>query len=87
MSVRKIDCMLGLEFGEKLLTMDVRLKKEYHHALMGNVEVGYGTENRYLGRLFSMWSSDHARVSLIGNVNNLNETRKPGRSRHSLPIR
>lgn len=48
MSVRKIDCMLGLEFGEKLLTMDVRLKKEYHHALMGNVEVGYGTETGIL---------------------------------------
>lgn len=82
---KDIDRMLGLEFGEKLLTMDVRLKKEYHHAFMGNVEAGYGTENRYLGRLFSMWSSDHARVSLIGNVNNLNETRKPGMEQTFTP--
>lgn len=82
---RTIDKMLGSGFGEKLLTMDVKLKKEYHHAYMGNVEAGYGTENRYMGRLFSMWTSDHARVSLIGAVNNLNETRKPGMEQAFIP--
>lgn len=73
-----IDKLLGEGYGKKVLTMDVKLKKEYHHNYMGNLEGGYGTENRYLGRLFSMWNSDHARLSLIGNINNMNETRKPG---------
>lgn len=75
---KDIDKILGKDYGKKELTMDVKLKKEYHHNFMGNVEGGYGTENRYLGRLFGMWNSDHARISLIGNVNNLNEVRKPG---------
>ncbi|MBD5278469.1 MAG: carboxypeptidase-like regulatory domain-containing protein [Bacteroides sp.] len=75
---KDIDRLLGEDYGKKILTMDVKLKKEYHHNFMGNVEAGYGTEDRYLGRLFAMWNSDHARVSLIGNVNNMNETRKPG---------
>lgn len=73
-----IDKLLGEDYGKKILTMDVKLKKEYHHNYMGNVEAGYGTEDRYLGRLFAMWNSDHARLSLIGNINNMNEIRKPG---------
>lgn len=73
-----IDKLLGEGYGKKVLTMDVKLKKDYHHNFMGNLEGGYGTENRFLGRLFTMWNSDHARLSLIGNINNMNETRKPG---------
>lgn len=75
---KDIDKLLGEDYGKKILTMDVKLKKEYHHNFVGNVEAGYGTEDRYLGRLFAMWNSDHARLSLIGNINNMNETRKPG---------
>lgn len=75
---KDIDKLLGDGYGKKVLTMDVKLKKEYHHNLMGNLEAGYGTENRFLGRLFSMWNSDHARMSLIGNINNMNEIREPG---------
>lgn len=75
---KDIDKLLGEGYGKKVLTMDVKLKKEYHHNFMGNMEAGYGTENRYLGRLFTMWNSDHARLSLIGNINNMNEIRKPG---------
>lgn len=73
-----IDKLLGEGYGKKVLTMDVKLKKDYNHSFMGNLEGGYGTENRFLGRLFTMWNSDHARLSLIGNINNMNEARKPG---------
>lgn len=82
---KDIDKLLGEDYGQKILTMDVKLKKEYHHSFMGNVEAGYGTEDRYLGRLFAMWNSDHARLSLIGNVNNMNETRKPGMEQTFTP--
>lgn len=51
---KDIDKLLGDGYGKKVLTMDVKLKKEYHHNFMGNLEVGYGTENRFLGRLFTM---------------------------------
>ena len=82
---KDIDKLLGEGYGKKVLTMDVKLKKEYHHNYMGNLEAGYGNEDRYLGRLFAMWNSDHARLSLIGNVNNMNETRKPGMEQTFTP--
>ena len=46
--------------------------------MMINAEAGYGTDERYLGRLFGMWFSDRARVAAVGNLNNLNDDRKPG---------
>ena len=60
--------------------MDVRLKKEYSIGWMVNAQGGYGTENRYLGRLFAAWFNPEWRVSLVGNINNLNDNRQPGRN-------
>ena len=37
----------------KVLTMDVRLKKEYNMGWLINAQGGYGTENRYMGKLFA----------------------------------
>lgn len=64
----------------KVLTMDVRLKKEYNMGWIVNAQGGYGTDNRYLGRLFANWFNATTRVSLVGNVNNLNDNRTPGKS-------
>ncbi|MDE6207727.1 MAG: outer membrane beta-barrel family protein [Muribaculaceae bacterium] len=64
----------------KVLTMDVRLKKEYNMGWIINAQAGYGTENRYLGRLFANWFTNTTRVSFIGNVNNLNDNRTPGKT-------
>lgn len=75
---QEIDRIVGADFGKKLLTMDVKLKKEYNQGFILNADAGYGTSDRYLGKLFAMWFADHARVSLIGNANNLNDVRKPG---------
>lgn len=64
----------------KVLTMDVRLKKEYNVGWIVNAQAGYGTDDRYLGRLFANWFNATTRVSLVGNVNNLNDNRTPGKS-------
>lgn len=64
----------------KVLTMDVRLKKEYNIGWIFNGQLGYGTEDRYLGRLFASWFNPTTRVSLVGNVNNLNDNRTPGKN-------
>ncbi len=66
--------------GGKHLTMNVKLKREYNIGLMINAQGGYGTENRYMGRLFASWFNPTTRVTVLGNVNNLNDTRKPGKS-------
>lgn len=64
----------------KVLTMDVRLKKEYNFGWLGNIQGGYGTEDRYLGRLFASWFNATTSVSVVGNLNNLNDNRKPGKN-------
>lgn len=64
--------------GDKKYVMDVRLKKQYSIGMMANIELGVGTEERYLARLFGMRFSDHSRLAAYGNLNNLNDSRKPG---------
>lgn len=64
----------------KQLTMDVKLKKEYNMGWIINGQAGYGTEDRYLAKLFASWFNSTTRISFIGNANNLNDNRKPGRN-------
>ena len=64
----------------KVLTMDVRLKREYNIGWLVNAQGGYGSEDRYLGRAFVNWFNPTTRVTLVANVNNLNDTRKPGKN-------
>ena len=70
--------MIGHDVEKKDYVMDVSLKREYNRGYMANMEAGAGTEKRYMARLFSLYYDDHSRVSLFGNVNNVNENRKPG---------
>lgn len=65
---------------EKHLTMDVKLKREYNMGWIVNAQGGVGTEDRYSGRLFASWFTPTLKLSLIGNVNNLNDSRKPGQN-------
>lgn len=67
---RKID-------GDSQYVMDVKLKKDYMGAFMGNAEVGYGTKNRYVGRIFGMHFNNNARFSAYVNLNNLSNTQRP----------
>ena len=76
---KKEDVQMGRK-GNKILTMDVRLKKEYNIGWILNLQGGYGTDDRYIGRAFISWFNPRWRVSLIGNVNNLNDNRQPGRN-------
>ncbi len=62
---------------EENLVMDVVLKKEYSIGMMTSIEGGYGTSNRYLGKLFAMGFTENARISLFGNFNNLNDANSP----------
>lgn len=80
-----MDKIMGKDYGKKHLSMDVRLKKEYNQGLLTNMEAGYGTSDRYLGRLFGLWYSDIARLSLYGNANNLSDNRKPGQDTGFTP--
>ncbi len=70
--------LVGRDIEKKDYVMDVELKREYNRGFMGNVEAGGGTDDRYMARLFGLYYSDHSRISVYGNANNVNETRRPG---------
>lgn len=63
--------ILGREMDEKRFSMDVRLKRQYLIGWMVNAEAGYGTDNRYLGKLFARWFSENVDFALRGGLNNM----------------
>ena len=66
---------------DKEYVMDVQLKREYSIGWLANAEGGLGTSDRYLARLFAMRHTDHSRVAIISNLNNLNDEDKPGETK------
>lgn len=58
---------------EENLVMDVVLKKEYSIGTMASVEAGYGTDNRWIGKLFGLGFTETLRLSAFGNFNNLKD--------------
>jgi len=67
------------EVEKKDYVMDVQLKREYSRGVMGNVNAGAATNNRYdLGSMTSYFS-DHTSVTLIGSTNQSGRS-KPYRS-------
>ncbi len=78
---------LGYDVEPKKYVMDVNLKDEYSRGYIANVEAAGGTEKRYLGRGFLLGFTDRLRLTLLGNVNNVNETRHAGQSGHWTPAK
>ena len=70
----------GMKMDEGTYVMDVQLKKDHQAGWLANAEAGGGTKERYMGRAFGLRFSPSSRVSVFGNVNNINDTRKPGRN-------
>ena len=48
--------------------MDVKLKKKYSVGFSGNVELGGGTAEKYLARLFALRFTNHSRLSVFFNA-------------------
>ena len=63
--------------GDNRYVMDVKLKKEYRIGTLANAEVGGGTDERWLTRLFALRFSDHSRLAAYATANNLNGDGKP----------
>ena len=72
-----LSAFLGREAENKEYVMDVQLKKAYRQGYFGNVEAGYGTHYRYMGRAFALRFTDNSRITLYGNTNNTNDTSSP----------
>ena len=70
--------LTGIKDSHPAFVMDVRLKREYSIGWTANAQVGGGTEDRWLGRLFALRFTPQSRLMAFANANNTNETRKPG---------
>lgn len=73
-----LDEMRGRQSERKDYVMDVTLKREYNNGYVVNSEVGAGSDNRWLAKLFGLYYDDYVRTSIYGNANNVNENRTPG---------
>ncbi len=62
------------------LVMDLILKKSYKASWIANAEAGAGSNHRYRGRAFATGYSSAVRLGAYAFLNNINETRNPGRS-------
>lgn len=67
------------DMGDKLYTMDVKLKKQYSVGWIANAEAGIGTEDRYLGKAFGLGFTKYSRLTAFANLNNLNDNQRSGR--------
>lgn len=76
---------LNTQAEQKKFVMDVNLKPEHQVGYIANVEGAVGTEDRWLGRAFLLGFTEHTRYTLLGNSNNVNESRHIGRSDHWTP--
>lgn len=65
--------LMGRDMDDKNFVMDVRLKKEFSSGWIGFAEGGYGTENRYSGKLAAMHFNDVSRQLIYGSSNNLGQ--------------
>ncbi len=76
---------LGYDVDPKKFVMDVNLKQEYQRGYIANMEGAVGTEKRWLARAFVLGFTDRLRLTLLANLNNVNETRHIGQSGHWMP--
>lgn len=69
--------LLGLKGEKPDYVMDVNLKRQYSKGYMANAETGAGSADSYIGRLFGLRFTNHSRLTLIGNMNNMNTEYNP----------
>jgi hypothetical protein len=81
----EMSAALGYDVSPKKYVMDVNLKEEFSRGYIANAEVAAGTDDRWLARAFGLRFDDLFRITLLGNVNNVNESRHIGESGYWTP--
>lgn len=59
--------------GQREQVLDVTLKRKYLNLWLANAAAGYGTKNKYIGRLFANRFDDNRRISAYGAASNTND--------------
>jgi outer membrane receptor protein involved in Fe transport len=63
----------GIDDGQREKTINLELKEEKRKGMFGNAMGGYGTEDRFTGRLSLNRFSKGQQFSVVGTANNINE--------------
>ena len=69
----------GIDDGNDETVLDFSVKPGMNKGFMSNVDLGYGTHDRYTGRLFGMYTKDNFRIQGMGNANNTGDRGFGGR--------
>ena len=68
----------GIDDGEEETVLDLTIKKGMKKGWFGNVDLAYGSKDRYAERFMVNRFADKTQVSLVGSYNNVNDTGFPG---------
>ncbi len=63
----------GIDDGAEETVLDLSVKKGMKEGWVGNVDLGYGTEDRYTGKFNLNRFLDHSQFSIIASRNNIND--------------
>ncbi len=69
----------GIADGEEEMTLDFSIKKGMNKGMLGNIDAGYGTHDRYAERLMLGLFKNDFRMMAFGNFNNVNDAGFGGR--------
>ena len=64
----------GIDDGVRHKTINIKLKQNLKRTKSGKIVGGYGTDNRYLGRVNANSFSEKQNITLLGAANNINRT-------------
>lgn len=65
--------MTGVDDGEEETVINLTVKKGMKNGWFGNVEAGYGTDDRYKGSFVVNRFWNNNQLTLLGGINNINE--------------
>jgi outer membrane receptor protein involved in Fe transport len=63
----------GIDDGQREKTINLQLKEEKRNGMFGNITGGYGTDDRFLGKISLNRFSKGQQLSFVATTNNINE--------------
>lgn len=61
----------GIDDGEETTVLDITTKRKLKGSWISNVDLGYGTKDRYSDKIFISNFTDNSRISAYGSANNV----------------
>lgn len=63
----------GIDDGEESTVLDIMTKRQLNESWVSNIDLGYGTKDRYSNRVFATRFTDNSRITVFGAANNVGD--------------